>query len=214
MARVSEQAERFPDMVDFLKIVVEQKGAEMSSDERTLISVAFKNLITSKRTAWRTVRAIQMNSKYKKFDTSLEEYRTRLENNLFNDCSMIIEMIQTQVLNKKCEDEAKAFFVKLIADNHRYIAEMSQGERFEKARESARTSYEDANAINLPACAPIKLGLVLNLSVFYYEVMKDTKRACSIADQALQAALEKIDDLGEEEFKDAKAIIELLKENL
>ena len=44
--------------------------------------------------------------------------------------------------------------------------------------------------------------------------MKDTKRACTIADNALIAALEKIDDLGEEEFKDAKAIIELLKENL
>ena len=127
---------------------------------------------------------------------------------------MVIELIQTNVLNKKCEDEAKAFFVKLIADNHRYIAEMSQGEKFEKAKENARTSYEEANAINLPPCAPIKLGLVLNLSVFYYEVMKDTKRACTIADNALIAALEKIDDLGEEEFKDAKAIIELLKENL
>ena len=125
MARVSEQAERFVDMVDFLKIVVETKGGEMSPDERTLLSVAFKNLITSKRTAWRTVRAIQQNSKYKKFETSLDEYRTRLETNLFTDCSMVIELIQTNVLNKKCEDEAKAFFVKLIADNHRYIAEMS-----------------------------------------------------------------------------------------
>lgn len=67
----------------------------MSSDERTLISVAFKSLITSKRTAWRTVRAIQVNTKYKKFENSLEEYRNRLENNLFADCSMIIEMIQT-----------------------------------------------------------------------------------------------------------------------
>ena len=191
MARIAEQAERFVDMVDFLKIVVEQKGAEMSCDERTLISVAFKNLITSKRTAWRTVRAIQVNSKYKKYEQSLEEYRQRLENNLFNDCSMIIEMIQTQCLNKKCEDEAKAFFVKLIADNHRYIAEMSQGERFEKSREAARQSYEEANSINLSACAPIKLGLVLNFSVFYYEVMKDTNRAMNIADTALQAALEK-----------------------
>ena len=201
-------------MVDFLKIVVESKGAEMSSDERQLISVAFKNLITSKRTAWRTVIAIMENSKYKKFEASLIDYRNKLETGLFNDCTMIIEMIQTQVLNKKCDDEAKAFFIKLIADNHRYVAEMSQGEIFEKAKESARTSYEEANTINLSACAPIKLGLVLNLSVFYYEVMKDIKRACSIADAALTAALEKIDDLGEEEFKDAKAIIELLKENL
>ena len=59
---------------------------------------------------------------------------------------------------------------------------MSQGERFEKAREQARLSYEEANGIPLPACAPIKLGLVLNYSVFYYEVIKDTKKACAIAD--------------------------------
>lgn len=35
-----------------------------------------------------------------------------------------------------------------------------------------------------------------------------------MADTALQAALEKIDDLGEEDFKEAKQIIDLLKENL
>ena len=35
-----------------------------------------------------------------------------------------------------------------------------------------------------------------------------------MADSALQNALEKIDDLEEEDFRDAKSIIELLKENL
>ena len=44
--------------------------------------------------------------------------------------------------------------------------------------------------------------------------MKDHKKACELADSSLQAALEKIDELGEEEFRDAKSIIELLKENL
>ena len=60
----------------------------------------------------------------------------------------------------------------------------------------------------------MKLSICLNLSVFYFEVINDASKAINIADQALQAAMEKIDDLGEEEFKDAKAIIELLKENL
>jgi len=35
-----------------------------------------------------------------------------------------------------------------------------------------------------------------------------------VAESGLSAALEKIDELGEEEFKEAKAIIELLKENV
>ena len=35
-----------------------------------------------------------------------------------------------------------------------------------------------------------------------------------MADKALQEALDKIDELEEEDFRDAKSIIELLKENL
>ena len=66
----------------------------------------------------------------------------------------------------------------------------------------------------MAACSPIKLGLVLNFSVFYFEICKDSKTACNMADAALTQALERIDDLGEEEFKEAKAIIELLRENL
>jgi hypothetical protein len=46
MARVAEQSERFRDMVDFLKPVIKEKGAGLSTDERNLLSVAFKNLVS------------------------------------------------------------------------------------------------------------------------------------------------------------------------
>ena len=44
--------------------------------------------------------------------------------------------------------------------------------------------------------------------------MKNHKAACELADKALQEALDKIDELEEDDFRDAKSIIELLKENL
>ena len=50
--------------------------------------------------------------------------------------------------------------------------------------------------------------------MFHYEVLSNPKAAIELADKALQDALEKIDDLGEDDFRDAKSIIELLKENL
>jgi 14-3-3 protein epsilon len=46
MARVAEQSERFRDMVDFLKPVIREKGADLTTDERNLLSVAFKNLVS------------------------------------------------------------------------------------------------------------------------------------------------------------------------
>jgi hypothetical protein len=44
--------------------------------------------------------------------------------------------------------------------------------------------------------------------------MNDHKKACELGESALQSALEKIDDCDEDTFRDAKSIIELLKENL
>ena len=44
--------------------------------------------------------------------------------------------------------------------------------------------------------------------------MNEPGDAIALADHAVKESLEKIDDLEEEDFRDAKAIIELLKENL
>ena len=214
LARVAEQAERFEDMVEFLKPVLDSKGADVTADERNLLSVAFKNLISSKRTAWRTISAIEQNPKYQKFGESLAAYKKKIEEGLYKDCEHVIHTIQSKALSKSAEPEARAFFVKMVGDYYRYIAETAQGEKLETVKREALKAYTEANGITLPPCNPIKLGLALNFSVFHYEVMKDHKQACVLADSALQSALEKIDDLGEEDFRDAKSIIELLKENL
>jgi len=104
----------------------------------------------------------------------------------------------------------------MVGDYYRYMAENAQGDRLNAARDGALKSYKDAEeaCATLPACNPIKLGLSLNSSVFYYEVMQDNKKACDLAEKALQEAMAKIDEVEEEVFREAKSIIELLKENL
>ena len=86
LARVAEQAERFEDMVDQLEFVLKEKGADVSSDERNLLSVAFKNLISSKRAACRTIAAIEQNPKYSKFSDALAQYKASIEAKLQQDC--------------------------------------------------------------------------------------------------------------------------------
>jgi hypothetical protein len=201
-------------MVNFLKPVLDSKGGDVSSDERNLLSVAFKNLISSKRTAWRTISAIEQNPKYSKFNDSLAAYKKKIEEGLYHDCESVIELIRTKVLSKQSAEEARAFFVKMVGDYYRYIAETAQGAKLESVKTEALKAYNEANAIPLPPCNPIKLGMALNFSVFHYEVMKNHKKAIELAEESLQAALDKIDDLGEEDFRDAKSIIELLKENI
>ena len=79
LARVAEQAERYDDMVGFLEKVLEQKGATVNADERNLISVAFKNLISGKRAACRTISAIEQNPKYAKHLDALLAYKGTIE---------------------------------------------------------------------------------------------------------------------------------------
>jgi len=58
MAKISEQTERFEDMLDYMKKVV-QTGHDLSIEERNLLSVAYKNSVGSRRTAWRALTSIE-----------------------------------------------------------------------------------------------------------------------------------------------------------
>ena len=215
MARVAEQAERFDDMVEFLRPLLKEKGGDFSVEERNLLSVGFKNLIGGKRTAIRTISAIEQNPKYSKFGGALSAYKKKIEGELQKNCQDIIDMIKGDGM-KTQDSEGRAFFLKMVGDYYRYMAESAQGDVLAKARDGALEHYRLAETAgqSLHACNPIKLGLALNFSVFHYEVMQDNKQACTLAETALQEAMNKIDDVDEETFRDAKSIIELLKENL
>jgi 14-3-3 protein epsilon len=86
MARVAEQAERFDDMVFYLNKVVEGKQEDFTTEERNLLSVGFKNQIGSKRTAIRTISAIEQNPKYAKFQEGLVSYKKKIEGELYDQC--------------------------------------------------------------------------------------------------------------------------------
>lgn len=173
MARVAEQAERFDDMVEFLKPIVKEKGGDFTVEERNLLSVGFKNLIGGKRTAIRTISAIEQNPKYSKFADPLGGYKKKIEGELFKDCEYIISIIKEDAMNKPADKESVAFFQKMIGDYYRYMAESATGDKMTEVKEGALAAYKQAKESSgeLQECNPIKLGLALNYSVFYYEVM-------------------------------------------
>ena len=116
------------------------------------------------------------------------EYKKRIEEELYRNCDDIISVIRTDVLTKSSDDESRAFFLKMIGDYCRYVAESAKGERLEKTKTDALGAYQEACIIaekSLNACNSIRLGLALNFSVFHYEVMQDVRKACELGDKAL-----------------------------
>ena len=84
-----------------------------------------------------------------------------------------------------------------MGDYMRYAAEVAKGKELDKTKKECTKLYEDANMVALGPCSPVRLGLILNLSVFYHDTCDNHKKACALADKALSEAMEKVDDLGE-----------------
>ncbi|KAJ8766745.1 hypothetical protein K2173_007812 [Erythroxylum novogranatense] len=61
----------------------------------------------------------------------------------------------------------------------------------------ARGIHDKTVESDLPPTHPIKLGLALNFSVFYYEIMNSLERACHLAKQAFDEAISELDTLSE-----------------
>ena len=78
------------------------------------------------------------------------------------------------------------FYLKMKGDYHRYRAEFATQEDRKEAAENSLVAYTKANEIaqkELPPTHPIRLGLALNFSVFYYEILNTPERACRLAKQ-------------------------------
>ena len=216
MARVADQAERYEDMVNFLKEIMSESEDDVSVDVRNLLSVGFKNLIGSRRAAWRTVSAIEQNKKYEQFSGSCADYKAKIENELTDLCEDIINSVRESSLKKADSPESKTFYLKMIGDYYRYIAESVKGDKLAEVTEHALDFYTQAteSSKDLPTYNSTRLGLALNFSVFYYELKNDSKKACELAQEALDGAKADIESMDNDEARDAISIVELLKENL
>ena len=61
---------------------------------------------------------------------------------------------------------------------------------------------------------PIRLGLALNFSVFYYEISNNPAKACELAKKAFDDAISELDHVKEDTYKDSTLIMQLLRDNL
>ena len=183
MARVADQAERYEDMVTYLKQIMAESEDDVSVDVRNLLSVGFKNLIGSRRAAWRTVSAIEQNKKYEQYSGDCAEYKAQIERELSDLCEDIIKSIQDNSLKKTKDADGEVFYLKMIADYYRYVAECASGDKLAEVTEKAGDFYQQAQdkAQELKTYNSTRLGLSLNYSVFYYELKNDSKKACEIA---------------------------------
>jgi 14-3-3 protein epsilon len=128
----------------------------------------------------------------------------------------MLSLIDNHLLEKTTSPESKVFYLKMKGDYYRYLAEFTSGDKHNQVAELSLKSYKTANELSssLACTNPIKLGLALNFSVFHYEVMNDPAIACEIANNAFQEAIQQLEKIEDDQYKDSTTILQLLKENI
>jgi 14-3-3 protein epsilon len=218
-AKLAEQAERYDEMAEHMEAV--GKGeSELSVEERNLLSVAYKNAVGSRRAAWRIIRSVEQKETSKGNEDQAKfakEYCGKVEAELQKICGAILKLLEDNLIAKATTGESKVFYEKMKADYYRYIAEFTSGDEKAKASESARKAYEAAKEVaekDLAVTHPIRLGLILNYSVFQYEVLQNPEEACKMARTAFEDAIAELDNVAEDSYKDSTLIMQLLRDNL
>jgi 14-3-3 protein epsilon len=218
LARITEQAERHEETIKYMEEIVKVKKDDLNIEERNLLSAAYKNCVSSRRSAWRSIYAIEVkeknnNSKYINLVTDLKNL---LEKELSDLCERMLRLIDNFLLKKATSSESRVFYLKMKGDYYRYLAEFTSGDKHNEVANSSLNAYKEANELSTDlACTnPIKLGLALNFSVFYYEVMNDPATACQIANQAFQEGIQQLEKIEDDQYKDSTTILQLLKENI
>ncbi|XP_010534083.1 PREDICTED: 14-3-3-like protein GF14 omega [Tarenaya hassleriana] len=221
MAKLSEQAERYEEMVEFMeKVSASVENEELTVEERNLLSVAYKNVIGARRASWRIISSIEQKEESRGNDdhvTAIRDYRSKIESELSGICDGILKLLDSRIIPSAASGDSKVFYLKMKGDYHRYLAEFKTGQERKDAAEHTLSAYKSAQEIanaELAPTHPIRLGLALNFSVFYYEILSSPDRACNLAKQAFDEAIAELDTLGEESYKDSTLIMQLLRDNL
>lgn len=215
MAKLAEHSERYDDMVDAMKEVTKMDGP-LEEEERNLLSVAYKNVVGARRSAWRIISSLEQKCTDKGDDpTMAAKYREKIEAELDEKCKEILDLLDNHVEAK--DVEAKVFYLKMKGDYYRYLVEVARTDEKGEKEAKSEKAYNDASEegeSELPPTHPIRLGLALNFSVFYYEIKNQPDKACKLAKKAFDDAIAELDQLKDESYKDSTLIMQLLRDNL
>ena len=217
---VAEQCAFYDDMLFFIENYLKNNNIPLDSDYRNLFSLACKNYTKSYREAVIKIDAYinkekrKANSQYLSY---LIEYNTIVEKKLYEKCKGIVNFINNNTHNNNYDDEGKTIFYKMMGDYNKYVCE-AQTFKTKNNIDEVNKYYNESLTIsnNLPIYSPNKLGLLLNMTVFYWDILGEKKKAIELAKSTIKnfEKEEKHLNRDDDKIKDCFSILKLLKENL
>ena len=108
----------------------------------------------------------------------------QVEKELKDICGDILNVLDKHLIPCADTGESKVFYYKMKGDYYRYLAEVAIGDARNAVLDDSQKAYQEAFEIaksKMQPTHPIRLGLALNFSVFYYEILNSPEKACQLA---------------------------------
>ena len=215
LSKLYEKAQRYEDMISAINDYIEL-DPKLTKEERNILSAGYKNILYDKRENRKFLSSMERKEMKKKSKQVI--YIQEIKNHIEKEIKKIVDNVHNIIdkyLIPNCEDnESKIFYMRLKADHYRYLCELSKEKEFiEKAEKIYKEAYNIAIK-ELPHINNERIGLCLNLALFYYEIKGDKNEGYKIAKNCFEESMKYLEDFQKFKSKEALMLIQLLKENL
>merc|ERR1719473_935271 len=100
MAKQAEQAERYEEMVKYMKRIIGSgvAGDDLTVEERNLISVGYKNMMSVRRSAWRTIQQVEEEEARKNSTPGAAENLAAYKQNIASEVFDLIDQVCANIV--------------------------------------------------------------------------------------------------------------------
>ena len=220
-----ETPARIEEAVDYITRAVEIEPI-LSENERQILSIAYKAIISPRRHGIKVlmskinpISGEEDENLSPALSAKLDELKQTLIDELLMYSNKLINLIDNVIVPEKRDPENGVFYIKLKADYYRYICEAYRENTPERNKytELATQAYQEAISASksqLLEYSPTNLGLVLNYTVFLYDIAGKTKEAVELAKEVYAKCTPLIDQNNQLGQQEATSILKVLDENI
>ncbi|KAA1477289.1 14-3-3-like protein [Dentipellis sp. KUC8613] len=196
IAKLADESERWDDVITQLKSIISFSNAQLTVEERNLLSVAYKNATGTHRASWRTLDTLEKHQAQahapRREAALLRRAKERIERDIADACRDVLALLERTLVPAAAAGEEKVFYKKMQGDYYRYLVECARRQQREHYAQLSLEAYKGAykHALGtLEPWHPTRLGLALNFAVYYRDVRGSPERACHLAKHAFDEAV-------------------------
>lgn len=216
MACVANKAERYDDVISFMKEIINFEMVDKS--ERDLLFDSYREITRSIRSI---IDYINGKLEEKKIDLQYYNYLIRYKIKYFYQlesyCLDVLSIIDNKFLSQSnLSDEDKVYFKRKKADFLRYLNEFKTfDEKLFVSNQISELYYEAISiAKNIYTCYDLEyLKTTINYSIFLSDFLNNKKEGLSLMENIFQMAVDALYDMSEEETESMN-ILMVLKNNI